>query len=58
MKVSYSLTFSLSGCSEDLFLNTIQLQQQRIGIEKALEEEKKVAADLKKEYNALAKKVL
>ncbi|NXB19850.1 CFA44 protein, partial [Rhagologus leucostigma] len=44
------------GCSEDLFLNTIQLQQQRIGIEKALEEEKKVAAELKKEYNALAKK--
>ncbi|NXO76366.1 CFA44 protein, partial [Sitta europaea] len=44
------------GCSEDLFLNTIQLQQQRIGIEKALAEEKKVAADLKKEYNALAKK--
>ncbi|NXH81835.1 CFA44 protein, partial [Edolisoma coerulescens] len=44
------------GCSEDLFLNTIQLQRQRIGIEKALEEEKKVAADLKKEYNALAKK--
>ncbi|NXB56408.1 CFA44 protein, partial [Struthidea cinerea] len=44
------------GCSEDLFLNTIQLQQQRIRIEKALEEEKKVAADLKKEYNALAKK--
>ncbi|NWT19333.1 CFA44 protein, partial [Vireo altiloquus] len=44
------------GCSEDLFLNTIQLQQQRIGIEKALEEEKKVAADLKKEYNTLAKK--
>ncbi|NXE35232.1 CFA44 protein, partial [Ptilorrhoa leucosticta] len=44
------------GCSEDLFLNTIQLQQQRISIEKALEEEKKVAADLKKEYNALAKK--
>ncbi|NXC52922.1 CFA44 protein, partial [Aleadryas rufinucha] len=44
------------GCSEDLFLNTIQLQQQRIGIEKALEEEKKVAADLKKECNALAKK--
>ncbi|NXO71888.1 CFA44 protein, partial [Phainopepla nitens] len=42
------------GCSEDLFLNTIQLQQQRIAIEKALAEEKKVAADLKKEYNALA----
>ncbi|XP_072781190.1 cilia- and flagella-associated protein 44 isoform X3 [Taeniopygia guttata] len=44
------------GCSEDLFLNTIQLRQQRIGIEKALEEEKKVAGDLKKEYNALVKK--
>ncbi|NXH47055.1 CFA44 protein, partial [Dicaeum eximium] len=44
------------GCSEDLFLNTIQLRQQRIGIEKALEEEKKAAAHLKKEYNALAKK--
>ncbi|NXD97206.1 CFA44 protein, partial [Chaetorhynchus papuensis] len=44
------------GCSEDLFLNTIQLQQQRIRIEKALEEEKKVAAELRKEYNALAKK--
>ncbi|NXY02728.1 CFA44 protein, partial [Pteruthius melanotis] len=44
------------GCSEDLFLNTIQLQQQRIGIEKALEVEKKVTADLRKEYNALAKK--
>uniref|UniRef100_A0A8C9N4B7 DUF4201 domain-containing protein n=1 Tax=Serinus canaria TaxID=9135 RepID=A0A8C9N4B7_SERCA len=42
------------GCSEDLFLNTVQLRQQRIGIEKALEEEKKVAAVLKKEYNALA----
>ncbi|NWH38345.1 CFA44 protein, partial [Chloropsis hardwickii] len=42
------------GCSEDLFLNTFQLRQQWIGIEKALEEEKKVAADLRKEYNALA----
>uniref|UniRef100_A0A8C3XZH1 Cilia- and flagella-associated protein 44 n=1 Tax=Catharus ustulatus TaxID=91951 RepID=A0A8C3XZH1_CATUS len=42
------------GCSQDLFLNTIQLRQQRISIEKALAEEKKVAADLKKEYNALA----
>ncbi|NXR67975.1 CFA44 protein, partial [Rhadina sibilatrix] len=42
------------GCSEDLLLNTIQLRQQRIGIEKALAEEKKVAADLKKEYDALA----
>ncbi|NWX34026.1 CFA44 protein, partial [Notiomystis cincta] len=41
------------GCSEDLFLNTIQLRQQRIGIEKALAEEEKVAADLKMECNAL-----
>ncbi|NWV63716.1 CFA44 protein, partial [Malurus elegans] len=43
-------------CSRNLFLNTIHLQQQRIGVEKALEEEKKVAADLKKHCNALAKK--
>ncbi|NXO21463.1 CFA44 protein, partial [Cisticola juncidis] len=42
------------GCSENLFLNTVQLRQQRIGIEKALAEEKKVAADLKKEYDVLA----
>ncbi|NXY56120.1 CFA44 protein, partial [Callaeas wilsoni] len=44
------------GCSEDLFLNTMQLRQQRIGIEKALTEEKQVAADLEKEYNVLARK--
>ncbi|NXB99125.1 CFA44 protein, partial [Orthonyx spaldingii] len=44
------------GCNEDLLLNTIQLRQQRIGIEKALAEQKKVAADLEKEYNALAQK--
>ncbi|NWV47572.1 CFA44 protein, partial [Daphoenositta chrysoptera] len=55
-EVAFDGTVCPEGCSEDLFLNTIQLQQQRIGIEKALEEEKKVAADLKKEYNALAKK--
>ncbi|NWU36537.1 CFA44 protein, partial [Hylia prasina] len=42
------------GCSEDLFLNTIQLRQQRIAIEKALAEEEKVAVDLKKEYDVLA----
>ncbi|XP_063275925.1 cilia- and flagella-associated protein 44-like isoform X1 [Prinia subflava] len=42
------------GCSEDLFLNTVQLRQQRIRIEKALAEERKVAADLKKEYDVLA----
>ncbi|NWW71641.1 CFA44 protein, partial [Climacteris rufus] len=43
-------------CSEELFLNTIQLRQQRLSIEKALAEEKKAAADLKKEYKALATK--
>ncbi|NWV11751.1 CFA44 protein, partial [Ptilonorhynchus violaceus] len=43
-------------CSEELFLNTIHLRQQRIAIEKALAEEKKAAVDLEKEYNALAKK--
>uniref|UniRef100_A0A8C0V3G2 Cilia- and flagella-associated protein 44 n=1 Tax=Cyanistes caeruleus TaxID=156563 RepID=A0A8C0V3G2_CYACU len=56
---SENVAFGDSICPEgtyDLFLNTIQLRQQRIGIEKALEEEKKVAADLKKEYNALALK--
>ncbi|NWZ79624.1 CFA44 protein, partial [Poecile atricapillus] len=54
--VAFGDSICPEGCSEDLFLNTIQLRQQRIGIEKALEEEKKVAADLKKEYNALALK--
>ncbi|NXG08113.1 CFA44 protein, partial [Sakesphorus luctuosus] len=40
-------------CDEELFLNTIQLRQQRLHIEKALAEEKKVAADLRRKYNAL-----
>ncbi|NXE91001.1 CFA44 protein, partial [Menura novaehollandiae] len=43
-------------CSEELFLNTIQLRQQRVHIGKALAQEQKVAADLRKEYNALAEK--
>ncbi|NXQ84516.1 CFA44 protein, partial [Nyctibius grandis] len=43
-------------CNEELFQNTIQLQQKRIDIEKALTEEKKVAANLRKKYNTLAKK--
>ncbi|NXJ33134.1 CFA44 protein, partial [Ciconia maguari] len=43
-------------CNEALFQNTIQLQQKRLDIEKALTEEKKVAANLRKKYNALAKK--
>ncbi|NXG14111.1 CFA44 protein, partial [Grallaria varia] len=41
-------------CDEALFLNTIQLRQQRLDIEEAFAEEKKVAADLRREYNALA----
>ncbi|NWR30494.1 CFA44 protein, partial [Tachuris rubrigastra] len=43
-------------CDEALFLNTLQLRQQRLDIEKALAEEKKIAADLRKKYNALAEK--
>ncbi|NXW13198.1 CFA44 protein, partial [Circaetus pectoralis] len=43
-------------CNEALFRNTIQLRQKRLDIEKALTEEKKVAANLRKKYNALAKK--
>ncbi|KAM6141028.1 LOW QUALITY PROTEIN: cilia- and flagella-associated protein 44 [Pterocles gutturalis] len=43
-------------CNEALFQNTIQLRQKRLDIEKALTEEKKAAASLRKKYNALAKK--
>ncbi|KAM9277709.1 cilia- and flagella-associated protein 44 [Cariama cristata] len=43
-------------CNEALFQNTIQLRQKRLDIEKALTEEKKVSANLRKKYNALAKK--
>ncbi|NXH73375.1 CFA44 protein, partial [Hydrobates tethys] len=43
-------------CNEALFQNTIQLRQKRLDIEKALTEEKKVAANLRKKYNALVKK--
>ncbi|NXK95673.1 CFA44 protein, partial [Formicarius rufipectus] len=42
-------------CDEALFLNTIQLRQQRLHIEEALAEEKKVAADLRRKYSAWAK---
>ncbi|NXC28097.1 CFA44 protein, partial [Campylorhamphus procurvoides] len=49
--------FDDSVCSEDcdeaLFLNTIQLRQQRLHILKALAKEKKVVADLRGKYNAL-----
>ncbi|NXJ93731.1 CFA44 protein, partial [Corythaixoides concolor] len=43
-------------CSEALFQNTIQLRQKRLDIEKALTEEMKIAAKLRKKYDALAKK--
>ncbi|NWR54111.1 CFA44 protein, partial [Bucorvus abyssinicus] len=43
-------------CNEALFRNTIQLRQKRLDIETALTEEKKIAANLRKKYNALAKK--
>ncbi|NXY80859.1 CFA44 protein, partial [Alcedo cyanopectus] len=43
-------------CDEALFQNTIQLRLKRLDIEKALTEEKKAAANLRKKYNALAKK--
>ncbi|XP_009328783.1 PREDICTED: WD repeat-containing protein 52 [Pygoscelis adeliae] len=43
-------------CNEALFRNTMQLRQKRLDIEKALTEEKKVAANLRKKYNALTKK--
>ncbi|NXN47529.1 CFA44 protein, partial [Rhinoptilus africanus] len=43
-------------CNEALFQNTIQLRQKRLDIEKALTEEKKFAANLRKKCNALSKK--
>ncbi|XP_037245690.1 cilia- and flagella-associated protein 44 [Falco rusticolus] len=43
-------------CNEALFRHTIQLRQKRLDIEKALREKKNVAANLRKKYNALAKK--
>lgn len=57
-KLSCSLTLSFSDCNEALFRNTLKLRRKRLHIEKALTEEKKVAADLRKKYNAFAKKVL
>ncbi|XP_061222638.1 cilia- and flagella-associated protein 44 isoform X1 [Neopsephotus bourkii] len=43
-------------CNEALFQNTIQLRQKWLEIEEALAKEKKVAANLRQKYNALAKK--
>uniref|UniRef100_A0A8B9S2J3 Cilia- and flagella-associated protein 44 n=1 Tax=Apteryx owenii TaxID=8824 RepID=A0A8B9S2J3_APTOW len=45
-------------CDEALFQNTIQLREKRLDIEDALTEQKKVADNLRKEYDALVKKVL
>ncbi|XP_060090627.1 cilia- and flagella-associated protein 44 [Heteronotia binoei] len=44
-------------CDEALFENTLQLREKRLDIEEALVEEKKITENLKKEYEALAKKV-
>ncbi|NWU90059.1 CFA44 protein, partial [Upupa epops] len=44
-------------CNEALFRNTMQLRQKRLEIEKALTEEKKAAALLRRKYNSLAKKM-
>ncbi|XP_067402528.1 LOW QUALITY PROTEIN: cilia- and flagella-associated protein 44 [Emydura macquarii macquarii] len=44
-------------CDEALFENTLQLREKRLDIEEALVEEKKITDNLKKEYDALAKKV-
>ncbi|XP_025949781.2 cilia- and flagella-associated protein 44 isoform X7 [Dromaius novaehollandiae] len=43
-------------CDEALFQNTVQLREKRLDIEDALTEQKKVADNLRKEYDALAKK--
>ncbi|KAJ6662253.1 hypothetical protein lerEdw1_012416 [Lerista edwardsae] len=44
-------------CDEALFENTLQLRERRLDIEEALVEEKKVIENVKKEYEALSKKV-
>ncbi|KFP07670.1 hypothetical protein N300_12282, partial [Calypte anna] len=43
-------------CNEALYQNTIELRHKRLDIKKALTEEKKDAAKLRKIYNALAEK--
>ncbi|KAM9388219.1 cilia- and flagella-associated protein 44 [Phaethornis superciliosus] len=43
-------------CNEALYQNTIELQHKRLDIKKALTEEKKDAANLRKKYNALDEK--
>lgn len=46
-----------SGCDPALFELAIQLREKRLDIEEALVEEKKIVDNLKKEYDALSKKV-
>ncbi|NXI63059.1 CFA44 protein, partial [Anseranas semipalmata] len=43
-------------CDRALFQNTIQLREKRLDIEEALTKEKRVAANLRKEYNVFVKK--
>ncbi|NWH66029.1 CFA44 protein, partial [Geococcyx californianus] len=43
-------------CNQALFHHTLELRQKRLHIGKALTEEKKVAANLRKKYSALVKK--
>ncbi|XP_039600046.1 cilia- and flagella-associated protein 44 isoform X3 [Polypterus senegalus] len=44
-------------CDPDIFENTIQLREKRMDIEEALAEEKKIADNLKKENDSIAKKL-
>ncbi|KAM4795585.1 cilia- and flagella-associated protein 44 [Rhinophrynus dorsalis] len=44
-------------CDQTLFDNTVQLREKRLDIEEVLTEEKKIVDNLKKEHDALAKKV-
>ncbi|XP_051783012.1 cilia- and flagella-associated protein 44 isoform X2 [Erpetoichthys calabaricus] len=44
-------------CDPDIFENTIQLREKRMDIEEALTEEKKIADNLKKENDSIAKKL-
>lgn len=54
----YTKTFPiLVDCDPALFENTIQLREKRLDIEEVLVEEKKIADNLRKENDSLAKKV-
>ncbi|OCT93590.1 cilia- and flagella-associated protein 44 [Xenopus laevis] len=44
-------------CDPALFDNTLQLRDKRLDVEEALAEEKKIVDNLKKEYDALSKKI-